>query len=91
MLSYYTVCNWVKMYSTTGDYKSKQAIGSGRPVLFDNKESVLTYIKNNPDANGIEIRDAVAPTIKMTTFYETLSRMNITYKKKSRNISREIK
>lgn len=84
MLSYYTVCDWVKMYLTTGDYSSKQGVGCGRPTLFDDKQSILNYIENNPDANGIEIRDAVAPKLQMSTFYETLSRLGITYKKRAK-------
>ena len=40
----------------------------------------------NPDSQGLDIRDALAPEIPMSTFYDTLSRMRITYKKKSLNI-----
>jgi len=48
----------------------------------------LKFIENNPDSDGIAIRDAVAPELPMTTFYDTLKRMNITYKKKSQSIKR---
>ncbi len=46
---------------------------------------MLNFIKDNPDADGIAIRDAVAPTLPMSTFYDTLHRMEITFKKKRLN------
>ena len=53
------------------------------------KNKILEYLKSNPDANGIEIRDVVAPDLPMSTFYDTLARFNITYKKKNQNINNE--
>jgi hypothetical protein len=43
---------------------------------------VLEFLKQNPDSQGIDIRDRLALEIPMSTFYDTLRRMGITYKKK---------
>lgn len=88
-ICYESVCDWVKRYNKNGDYSSKQGVGCGRAVRFTDKNKIVKYIKSNPDADGIKIRDAVAPNLPMSTFYDTLARFNITYKKKSQNISRE--
>lgn len=80
-----TVYCWLHQFKTTGDYSSKQGVGCGPEFRFTDKESILAYIAKNPDANGIEIRDGVAPNLPMSTFYDTLARLEITYKKKSRN------
>lgn len=81
-----TAKDWINRYETTGDYSSKQANGLGRQRRFTDKEALLNFIKENPDADGIAIRDAIAPELPMSTFYDTLKRMNITFKKKSRGI-----
>lgn len=78
-----TARDWVRRYKTTGDYSSKQGVGCGRKRLFDNRDSVLDYLESNPDANAIEIRDHVAPGLHMNTFYDSLKRMDITYKKRA--------
>jgi transposase len=88
-LAYDTACSWIKRYLTTGDYSSKQGVGCGRKEKFTDKAAILTFIDEHPDANGIEIRDAVVPGLPMSTFYDTLARMGITYKKKSRSINNE--
>lgn len=80
-----TVYDWLHRFKTTGDYSSKQGVGCGPVFRFTDKESILAYIALNPDADGIEIRDGVAPDLPMSTFYDTLARMEITYKKKSQN------
>ncbi len=83
-IGYDTVCDWINRYEMSGDYSSKQGVGCGRKQRFDDKELILQFIENNPDANGIEIRDAVAPELPMSTFYDTLKRLNITYKKRAK-------
>ena len=85
-----TARDWIKRFETTGDYSSKQA-GTGRAHRFTDKEAILKFIETSPDSDGIAIRDAVAPELPMTTFYDTLKRMNITYKKKSQSTKREKK
>jgi len=85
-LSYQTVFEWIKRYEKTNDYSSKQHIQLGRKARFTNKKRVLEFLAQNPDSQGLDIRDALAPEIPMSTFYDTLSRMRITYKKKSLNI-----
>ena len=82
-VSYSTVCTWVKSYLKTGDYSSRQHLAPGRKARFDDKQAVLSFIEANPDADGVEIRDAVAPGLPMSTFYDSLKRMEITYKKRA--------
>lgn len=88
-ICYESVRDWVKRYTENGNYTSKQGVGCGKAVRFTDKNKILEYLKSNPDANGIEIRDAVAPDLPMSTFYDTLARFNITYKKKNPNINNE--
>ena len=83
MLSYQTVCGWIKRYEQDGDYRSKQGVGCGRAVRFKEEEKILEYLELNPDVNAIEIRDAVAPELPMSTFYDTLARFKISYKKRA--------
>lgn len=83
MISYQTVCDWVQRYKRDSDYSSKQGVGCGRAVRFTDEAKVLKYLEANPDANAIEIRDAVAPSLAMSTFYDTLDRFGVTYKKKN--------
>lgn len=90
-LSYQTVFNWIKRYIESGDYGSKQHIQIGRKPKFIDRNSILEFLANNPDSQGIDIRDSVVPGIPMSTFYGTLSRMGITYKKKNQNIRGEVK
>ena len=47
------------------------------------KKRVLEFLAQNPDSQGLDIRDALAPEIPMSTFYDTLRRMRITYKKRA--------
>lgn len=90
-ICYATACDWINRYQTTGDYSSKQGIGCGKKQRFTDKQKILNYLKSNPDANGIEIRDSVAPELPMSTFYDTMSRLGITYKKKSLSINNVMK
>jgi transposase len=84
MISYQTVCDWVKRYKKDSDYSSKQGVGCGRAVRFTDEAKVLKYLEANPDANVLEIREAVVvPGLPMSTFYDTLDRFGITYKKKN--------
>jgi transposase len=85
-LSYQTVFEWIKRYEGSNDYSSKQHIQLGRKARFTDKKRVLEFLAQNPDSQGLDIRDALAPEIPMSTFYDTLRRMRITYKKKSLNI-----
>lgn len=84
-LDRHTVSNWIKRYQEIGDYSSRQHCQSGRKIRFNDKEKVLTYLAEHPDAEAIDIRNYLAPDLPMSTFYDALHRMNITYKKKSRN------
>lgn len=83
-ICYDTVRDWIKRYRLTGDYSSKQGVGCGRKVRFSNKQLVLDFIEKNPDANGIEIRNAIDPEMPMSTFYDTMDRFEITYKKRAK-------
>ncbi len=79
-----TAKDWIKRFETTGDYSSKQGTVGGTNYKFDDKECIIEFIRANPDADGIAIRNAVAPDLAMSTFYDTLKRMNITYKKRAK-------
>lgn len=78
-----TVGAWIKRYISTGDFSSKQHCQTGRVRRFDNKEQVLQYLSKNPDATALEMRDSIAPGIPDSTFYDSLVRMKITYKKRA--------
>jgi isftu1 transposase len=80
----HTIANWIERYKETGDYSSKQHCQTGRKIRFNDQEKVLMYLAEHPDAEGIEIRNSVAPNLPMSTFYDALSRMKITYKKRAK-------
>jgi hypothetical protein len=72
-------------YANRHSYKSQAKTdgfllehASGEKIPF-----IREYLKANPDANAIEIRDAVVPCLPMSTFYDTLDRFGISYKKKN--------
>ena len=88
-ICYESVRDWIKRYKEDGDYSSKQGVGCGRAIRFTDKDKILGYLKSYPDASGTGVRDAVAPDLPMSTFYDTLSRLKITYKKKNQNINNE--
>ncbi len=83
-LDRHTVSDWVKRYKENADYSSRQHLQKGRNARFTDKEKVVNFLANNPDSQGIDIRDAVAPELPMSTFYDTLNRMGITYKKRTK-------
>ena len=85
-ISRQTISIWIGRYKENGDYSSKQHIQTGRQAKFTDKDKVLEFLTNNPDSNAIDIRNKLAPGLPMSTMYDTLHRMNITYKKKSLNI-----
>ena len=86
-----TIASWVKRYKETGDYSSRQHLSKGREIRFNDSAKVLEYLETNPNADGITIRDNVASDLPMSTFYDALARMGITYKKKSQSIRDETK
>ena len=79
-----TVRTWIKRYLSTGDFSSKQHCQRGRIRSFDNKAKVLEYLSTHPDSTALEMRDSIAPGIPDSTFYDSLVRMNITYKKRAK-------
>ena len=85
----HTISRWVKMYETTGEYSSKQHIQTGRKATITDKNSILEYLVKYPNAGGKQIRNFLDPKLPMSTLYDTMSRMKITYKKKSLNTSKE--
>lgn len=78
-----TVGAWIRRYINTGDFSSKQHCQTGRVRRFDDKEKVLQYLSAHPDSTAIEMRDSIAPDLPDSTFYDSLARMNITYKKRA--------
>ena len=79
-----TIGGWVKRYKETGDYSSRQHLSKGREIRFNDRTKVLEYLQSNPNADGITIRNNVAHNLPMSTFYDALSRMKITYKKRAK-------
>ena len=79
-----TVGSWIKMYEATGDYSSKQGVGCGVKPTYTDRDAILNFIKDNPDTDGVGIRDALIPNMPMSTVYDTLKRMKITYKKRTK-------
>ena len=83
-VGYDAVCEWIDRYKKTGDYSSKQGVGCGRVARYDDKQAILDFLEKNHDANGIQIRDALIPEMHINTFYDTLKRLKITYKKSAK-------
>ena len=83
-ISYKTINTWVKQYKATGSCKLGTPIRIGRKRKFDDKEQVLSYLLSNPDSSGKDMHEALAPHISDTAFYDSLSRMGITYKKRGK-------
>jgi transposase len=81
----HTISSWIRRYQRDGDYSSKQHLQNGRKAKFTDKEKIVEFLTANPDSQGIDIRDALVPGLAMSTFYDTLRRMRITYKKKSQS------
>ena len=79
-----TIGSWIKRYKETGDYSSRQHLSKGREIRFNDRAKVLEYLEINPNADGITIRDNVASDLPMSTFYDALARMGITYKKRAK-------
>jgi hypothetical protein len=44
----------------------------------------LAYLEQHPDADGKELRNALAPEVAQSCFYNTLNRLGITYKKRGK-------
>ena len=83
-IHYETVKDWIRKYQKTGDYSSKQHLNKGVERKFTDKEAVLSYLENNPNALALEMRDSLAPSLPISTFRDALSWMKITYKKRDR-------
>lgn len=79
-----TIGTWVKRYNETGNYSSRQHLSKGREIRFNDRAKVLEYLEFNPNADGITIRNNVASDLPMSTFYDSLARMKITYKKRAK-------
>ena len=84
-----TVRSWIAFYEATGEYSSKQGVGCGRVASFTDKDLSENYLKANSDASGLDIKDALAPDILRSTFYDCLNRLGFSFKKRLQNISKE--
>ena len=65
----HTISRWVKMYETTGEYSSRQHIQTGRKPVITDKNSILEYLAEHPNAGGKQIRDFLNPKLPMSTLY----------------------
>ena len=84
-ISYKTIRLWIQQYKKTGNCQIPKPVRVGRVRKFDDKEAVLSFLKDNPDTSGKEMQAVLAPHISDTAFYNSLARMGITYKKKRLN------
>jgi transposase len=84
-----TVVSWVKLHKATGDYSSKQGVGCGRVASFTDKASIEQYLIDHPDASALDIKEALAPDIPRSTFYDCLNRLGFSFKKRLQNINKE--
>ncbi len=66
----------------TGSCKLIKFDTVSRKRLFNDKDAILDYLKLHPDADGKELRNALAPYVTQSCFYNTLNRLDITYKKR---------
>lgn len=69
-ICYETVRDWVGRYKQSGDYSSKQGVGCGRGIRFSDRSKILKWLESHPDVNAVELRDAVASELPMSTFYD---------------------
>ena len=70
----------MELYKTGNCFIIKPEHESRRSI-FTNKQAILDYLLEHPDADGIELRNNLAPHVSQSCFYNTLNRMGITYKK----------
>ncbi|WP_155760226.1 IS630 family transposase [Francisella tularensis] len=78
-----TVVSWIELYKRTGDYSSKQGVGCGRVASFTDKTLIEQYLIDHPDASALDIKEALAPDIPRSTFYDCLNRLGFKFKKKT--------
>lgn len=87
-ISYATVCGWIRRFKATGNCQSRQHLNPGRPCRYTDRKAILRYLESHPDAGAIEIREALCPELPMSTFYDTLHRLKITYKKRAKILTK---
>jgi transposase len=83
-LGYATIRRWCDRYNETGNCLIIKPVNEGRRRIFTDKQAVLDYLQAHPDADGIELRNKLAPHVSQSCFYNTLRRMDITYKKRGK-------
>ena len=83
-LGYATIRRWCDRYDKTGNCFIIKPEHEGRRSIFTNKQAILDYLLEHPDADGIELRNNLAPHVSQSCFYNTLNRMGITYKKRGK-------
>ncbi|WP_254923448.1 IS630 family transposase [Francisella tularensis] len=84
-----TVVSWIELYKRTGDYSSRQGVGCGRVASFTDKTLIEQYLIDHPDASTLDIKEALAPDIPRSTFYDCLNILGFSFKKRLQNISKE--
>ena len=67
-LEYATIRRWCDRYDETGHCLIMKPIKEGRHSIFTNKQAVLDYLQNNPDADGIELGNQLAPHVSQRCF-----------------------
>ncbi|AZP06039.1 IS630 family transposase [Francisella tularensis] len=77
-----TVVSWIELYKRTGDYSSRQGVGCGRVASFTDKTLIEQYLIDHPDASTLDIKEALAPDIPRSTFYDCLNILGFSFKKR---------
>ncbi|KFJ40554.1 hypothetical protein DR87_2049 [Francisella tularensis] len=62
----------------------KQGVGCGRVASFTDKTLIEQYLIDHPDASALDIKEALAPDIPRSTFYDCLNRLGFSFKKDSK-------
>ncbi|QOR28350.1 transposase [Francisella tularensis] len=64
-------------------YSSRQGVGCGRVASFTDKTLIEQYLIDHPDASTLDIKEALAPDIPRSTFYDCLNILGFSFKKKT--------
>ena len=80
----HTISSWIKRYKKVETIAQGNTLRVAAWLSLPIRRKIVEFLAANPDRQGIDIRDRVAPGLEMSTFYDTLRRMEITYKKRAK-------
>ena len=67
-----TLRRWCKCYDETGNCLILKLLKEGRHSLFNARQAILNYLQEHTDADGIELRNKLAPHVSQNCFSSTL-------------------